>query len=58
MMVGAWWAWPAALAIYVLFRLWYDNWRGPLSAHEVEHFMPCRRRLPAQSTPIFVLRRS
>jgi hypothetical protein len=36
---GAWWAWPLAAAVYVLFRAWYDNWRGPLSASEVEAFM-------------------
>lgn len=37
--VGAWWVWPAAAALYVLFRAWYDNWRKPLSAQEVEHYM-------------------
>ena len=37
--LGAWWAWPVAAALYLVFRLWYDNWRGPLSQAEVEHFM-------------------
>ncbi len=36
---GAWWAWPGALALYVGFCLWYDNWRGPLTAQEVAHYM-------------------
>ena len=39
MMVGAWWAWCVALALYVLFRLWYDNWRGPLTQDEIDMFM-------------------
>ena len=38
-MVGAWWAWLIAIAMYALFRLWYDNWRGPLSRQEIETFM-------------------
>lgn len=37
-MIGAWWAWPAALAVYGLFRAWYDNWRGPLTAAEIDAF--------------------
>jgi hypothetical protein len=36
---GAWWIWPVAGALYVLFRAWYDNWRKPLSTQEVEHYM-------------------
>ena len=39
MMVGAWWAWPLALAVYLVFRAWYDNWRGPLSQAEIEAFL-------------------
>jgi hypothetical protein len=58
MMVGAWWVWPAALAIYALFRLWYDNWRGPLSPHEVEHFMALSAKAPGTAhTDLLVLRR-
>lgn len=38
-MVGAWWAWLVALAVYVAFRLWYDNWRGPLTQAEIDSFM-------------------
>ncbi len=37
--LGFWWAWPAALLTYILFRAWYDNWRGPLSSEEIEQFM-------------------
>ena len=31
--------WAAALAAYVLFRLWYDNWSGPLKQSEVDAFL-------------------
>lgn len=33
-----WWIWGGALALYVLFRLWYDNWRGPLTKAEIDAF--------------------
>jgi hypothetical protein len=36
---GAWWVWPLALVLYGLFRLWYDNWRGPLRIEEIDYFM-------------------
>ena len=39
MMVGAWWVWPIALTLYLAFRAWYDNWRGPLSPAEIEAFL-------------------
>ena len=32
------WIWIGALALYVLFRLWYDNWRGPLTKEEIDAF--------------------
>ena len=44
--LGFWWAWPVALLVYVLFRAWYDNWRGPLSAKEIEEFMSVTANLP------------
>ena len=50
MMVGAWWAWPLALALYVVFRAWYDNWRGPLSKAEIEAFMSRTADSPTGST--------
>jgi hypothetical protein len=31
--------WALALALYLLFRLWYDNWRGPLSQAEIDAFL-------------------
>lgn len=31
--------WGGALALYALFRLWYDNWRGPLSQAEIDAFL-------------------
>ena len=39
MLLGAWWIWVVALALYIVFRLWYDNWRGPLSPQEVNDLM-------------------
>jgi len=47
MMVGAWWVWLVALAMYGLFRLWYDNWRGPLSPAEIDAFMAEAARAPS-----------
>lgn len=31
--------WLAAALAYGAFRLWYDNWRGPLTAAEVDDFV-------------------
>ena len=31
--------WGSALAAYLLFRLWYDNWSGPLKPSEIEAFL-------------------
>ena len=45
-MMGAWWIWPVALMVYVLFRLWYDNWRGPLNAQELEKFLEMAAATP------------
>ena len=38
-MAGAWWVWLLALALYGLFRWWYDNWRGPLTESEIDAFL-------------------
>lgn len=38
-MIGAWWSWLVALALYGVFRLWYDSRRGPLSKAEIDTFM-------------------
>lgn len=34
--------WGAALAAYVAFRLWYDNWSGPLTQAEIDEFLAAR----------------
>lgn len=34
-----WAIWGTALGLYILFRLWYDNWRGPLSPAEIDAFL-------------------
>jgi hypothetical protein len=31
--------WSTALVGYVLFRLWYDNWSGPLKQSEIDAFL-------------------
>jgi len=49
-MAGAWWAWLVALALYVLFRAWYDNWRGPLTPAEVDELLAGAGQSPASST--------
>jgi hypothetical protein len=33
------WIWGAAVLLYGAFSLWYNNWRGPLTHDEVEHYM-------------------
>jgi hypothetical protein len=33
------WIWGSAAALYLLFRLFYDNQRGPLTQAEVDHYM-------------------
>lgn len=30
--------WGTALVLYVQFRAWYDNWRGPLTRAEIDAF--------------------
>lgn len=30
------WLWAAALGAYLAFRLWYDNWRGPIAPTEAK----------------------
>jgi hypothetical protein len=56
MMVGAWWVWLVALALYAAFRFWYDNWRGPLSPAEVDAFMAevARTKINEYSDPAVV----
>ena len=36
--MSGWVIWGGALALYGLFRLWYDNWRGPLTRAEIDAF--------------------
>jgi hypothetical protein len=54
----SWTIWLVALAAYVLFRAWYDNWRGPLKTDEIDVFV---RRLQgtksAESSDLGVLRK-
>jgi hypothetical protein len=41
--MSALWIWLAAALVYAAFRLWYDNWRGPLRPEEVERFVAAVR---------------
>lgn len=34
-----WWVWLVAAALYGCFRLYYDSWRGRLTAEEINSFM-------------------
>lgn len=36
--MSGWMIWAAAAALYGLFRLWYDNWRGALTRAEIDAF--------------------
>lgn len=38
------WIWMNAFLLYVVFRLWYDGIKGPLSGEEVEQFMCILRK--------------
>ena len=40
------WIWGVALLVYGAFRLWYDNWRGPLSEDEITGYL---RKLESRS---------
>ncbi len=35
-MIAGWWVWLVALALYIGFRLFYDNWRGRLTREEID----------------------
>jgi hypothetical protein len=37
--LNSYWPWVIALVIYLVFRAWYDNWRGRLSAGEIAALM-------------------
>ncbi|WP_396593508.1 hypothetical protein [Brevundimonas sp. R86498] len=39
MQAHPWMLWAAAALLYAGFRLWYDNWRGPVRPREIEAFM-------------------
>jgi hypothetical protein len=34
--IAGWWVWLVALALYLGFRLFYDNWRGRLTREEID----------------------
>lgn len=37
--MSGWIIWTIAFAAYVIFRLWYDNWSGPLRPAEIDTFL-------------------
>lgn len=49
--------WGSALVLYLLFRLWYDNWSGPLKAEEIDSFFEATQdRFEASGNNVSVLR--
>lgn len=51
------WPWAVAVALYAVFRAWYDNWRGPLTQLEIDEFMREVQRHPSvQLNDMAVLR--
>ena len=36
------WIWLAAVLFYLAFRVWYDNWRGPLRREEIDAYLEDR----------------
>ncbi|MEN8723801.1 MAG: hypothetical protein ABF335_13050 [Alphaproteobacteria bacterium] len=43
--------WGAALVAYIVFRLWYDNWRGPLKPAEIADFLEIAKQMPDAQSP-------
>jgi hypothetical protein len=43
--------WIGAAMLYAAFRLWYDNWRGPLSPAEVDRIMAAMATRAATDHP-------
>jgi len=37
--MGGVWVWLGAAVVYLAFRAWYDNWRGPLRAEEIAAYL-------------------
>ena len=33
------WIWLTAVLFYLAFRVWYDNWRGPLRREEIDAYL-------------------
>ena len=49
--------WGSALVLYLMFRLWYDNWSGPLKAEEIDSFIEATQdRFEASGNNVSVLR--
>lgn len=42
------WVWAAAAFLYLIFALWYFNWKGPLKADEIEKYVD---RITASQSP-------
>ena len=50
--------WFVAASVYALFRLWYDNWRGPLRPDEIAQYLEgVEGTATAQMNDIEALRR-
>lgn len=52
------WIWVLAAVLYLIFALWYFNWKGPLSSEEIEKYVSRIEQNAAPSnTDIGVLRK-
>jgi len=44
-----WYIWIVAVAAYVIFAAWYFNWKGPLTADEIEVYIADMAKHSSQS---------
>lgn len=54
--MNALWIWGTAAVLYVLFRAWYDNWRGPLTGAEIDSFLDGLEKSPGEGNDAATLR--
>ena len=50
--IAGWWVWAVAAALYIGFRLFYDNWRGRLTPEEIETMLA--GGIPAERIDVLV----
>lgn len=40
---GAWWVWPLALGLYLIFHVWYQGWQPALTREDIDHYLDLAR---------------